>query len=51
LTFTSIDALERTEGRRMPIVRSGGSIPLVAALSARGIETAVELLHRRAEHR
>jgi acetylornithine deacetylase/succinyl-diaminopimelate desuccinylase-like protein len=36
-----LDAFERVLGRRPALIRSGGSIPLVAALSGRGIATVI----------
>jgi len=38
---TALDAFERTLGTRPLVVRTGGSIPVVAALSARGVPTIV----------
>jgi acetylornithine deacetylase/succinyl-diaminopimelate desuccinylase-like protein len=38
---TALDAFEHTLGTRPAVVRSGGSIPVVAALTARGIPTIV----------
>jgi acetylornithine deacetylase/succinyl-diaminopimelate desuccinylase-like protein len=36
-----LDAFERVLGRRPALIRSGGSIPLVAALSDKGIPTVI----------